>query len=165
MHCMRDMVSWPPSSPEFPWAGSLTCPMLTSWHCTGPCVLISPDEVSVSDVPSAKEIHRIGGNFLKAPWYGKFSQENFAEVDKGIFSMREPKVHSQRRKLFASGFSRNAILEWEDVIQQKVGMAISGIQREMRNKGSANILDWFTYMVCSLRHCDQIGGISCVVRT
>lgn len=124
--------------------------------------MISPDEVSVSDVASAKEIHRIGGNFLKAPWYGKFSQEDFAEVDKGIFSMREPKVHSQRRKLFASGFSRNAILEWEDVIQQKVGMAISGIQREMQNKGSANILDWFTYMVCSFRHCDQIGGISSV---
>jgi cytochrome P450 len=111
--------------------------------------LLSPDEVSISDVASAKEIHRIGGNFVKAPWYSKFSQEDFDEVDKGIFSMREPKIHAARRKLFANAFSKNAIVEWEDVIQQKVGMAIAGIKRDIQTQSEANILNWFTYMVRS----------------
>lgn len=112
-------------------------------------MLLSPDEVSISDLASAKEIHRIGGNFLKAPWYGKFSQEDFEEVDKGIFSMREPKIHANRRKLFANAFSKNAIVEWEDVIQQKVAMTMAGIRRDVQNKGQANVLNWFTFMVRS----------------
>lgn len=132
----------------------------TDHKCTGltvgPCVRLSPDEVAISDVPSVKEIHRIGGNFLKAPWYGKFSQEDFAEVDKGIFSMREPKVHAARRKLFANAFSKNAIVEWEDVVQEKVNMAMNGIKRDIGATGKANILAWFTYMVSE-------DGFKCVV--
>lgn len=116
----------------------------------GPLVRISPEEVSVSDVKSVKEIHKIGNGFLKAPWYAKFTQESSgsnSQEDLGIFAMRDPKVHSVRRKLFARGFSAKGLEAYEGIIQRKVKMTMDGISRSLQQEGKADILAWLTFMV------------------
>lgn len=61
------------------------------------------------------------------------------------------KVHSQRRKLFANALTKNSLLEWEDVLHEKVSLAIAGVMKEAQTKGKADIFAWFTFMV-SLTH-------------
>lgn len=108
---------------------------------------ISPEEVAISDLASTKEIHRIGGGFLKARWYSKFTQQKQPEEEeKGVFSMENPKVHAARRKLLAHGFSKAALREWDDVVREKVDMAVRGIEKQFRETGKGDVLAWFTYM-------------------
>ena len=108
----------------------------------GPIVRISPDEVSVSSPADVKEIHRIGSGFLKTEWY-----QNFTQGRDGVFSMRDPKRHAQRRKLFARPFSKSALrTSWEPIVNDKVDLAISQIQNELARDGVCDILKWSTFL-------------------
>jgi cytochrome P450 len=82
----------------------------------GHVVRTGPEEVDFSDFQSFKEIHRIGGRFLKSPWYQKFRDAPVLAT----FSMLDPKQHAARRKLLARPFSNTSLREnWEQVVCQK----------------------------------------------
>lgn len=111
----------------------------------GPIVRISPNEVAVNDLSSVKEIHKIGSGFIKSPWYPIISGEDPATA--GLFSQRDPKTHSTRRKLFSQPFSKGGIQEWEEMLKEKAAMAVDGMGKAAaRNDGVADVLEWWTYM-------------------
>ncbi|KAL3251448.1 hypothetical protein ABHI18_010657 [Aspergillus niger] len=109
----------------------------------GPVVRIAPDEVSVSSLPEFKEIHRVGSAFLKTPWYQKFAWDR----NPGLFTMRDPKEHAARRKLFARVFSKSDLRRtWEPVVKDKVQLAVSQIRGELLRDGISDILKWWTFL-------------------
>ncbi|GKZ66542.1 hypothetical protein AnigIFM50267_000406 [Aspergillus niger] len=109
----------------------------------GPVVRIAPDEVSVSSLPEFKEIHRVGSAFLKTPWYQKFAWDR----NPGLFTMRDPKEHAARRKLFARVFSKSDLRRtWEPVVKGKVQLAVSQIRGELLRDGISDILKWWTFL-------------------
>lgn len=109
---------------------------------------ISPREIAVADPESFAAIHRIGSGFNKSPWYDS--------IPDGIFAMRDPKVHSQRRKLFARAFSATELrANWEGVVRQKVELAVQKIQREAADHGEVDVMKWWTLMTT-----DVIGHLS-----
>lgn len=124
----------------------------------GPIVQISPEEIAISDVAAVKEIHRIGGGFLKSTWYQKFTQEDSSgdERELGLFTIRDAKIHSARRKLFAHGFSKNALSVWEPVIHERVTKAIDGMSKELAAQGKTDVLAWLTFMVRHARSSSSI---------
>jgi cytochrome P450 len=111
----------------------------------GPYVRICPNQVSISDLQSVKEIHKIGTGFLKTDFYQRLTHHESDCLTS--FAMRDPKQHIQRRKLLASPMSKNGLSQWEDLIHEKLQMAIDGIKRSATVDGKANILAWFTFMV------------------
>ena len=44
----------------------------------GPVVRIAPTEISIASVDGFKEIHRVGGGYLKSDWYGQLA--NFPKL-------------------------------------------------------------------------------------
>lgn len=72
----------------------------------GPVVRVAPDEIDIADPAAFKEIHRIGGGYLKSEWYHSFRKGDCQD----IFSMIDPKEHAQRRKLLAPLFSNSALM-------------------------------------------------------
>lgn len=60
--------------------------------------------------------------------------------------MVNPKAHSIRRKLFSNAFSQNTLLGWEELLESKVRLALSGMKRQSAVEGSADILQWWTFM-------------------
>ncbi|KPM43042.1 hypothetical protein AK830_g3506 [Neonectria ditissima] len=114
----------------------------------GSIVRISPFEVAVADPESFSAIHRIGSGFVKSPWYDT--------IPDGIFAMRDPKVHAQRRKLFARAFSATALRSnWEGVVRDKVERAVERIQSEAMAFGEVDVMKWWTLMAT-----DIIGQLS-----
>ncbi|CAK7224183.1 hypothetical protein SEUCBS140593_005484 [Sporothrix eucalyptigena] len=112
----------------------------------GPVVRISPEEVAVADPESVAQIHRIGGGFLKGPWYT--GTNNAPEP--GIFAMVNPKDHAQRRRLFAKAFSNTSLRQnWEPTVQEKVKLAVSRIKEEAM-QGEADMLKWWTLMATDI---------------
>lgn len=109
----------------------------------GPIVRISPDEVSISSIAELKEIHRVGTPFLKTEWYSKFVFERRP----GVFTMRDPKQHAARRKLFARPFSKSELRRmWEPVVQEKVRLAVSQIRGELTRDGRSDVMKWWTFL-------------------
>ncbi|RSL61207.1 hypothetical protein CEP53_005182 [Fusarium sp. AF-6] len=108
----------------------------------GPVVLVSPNEVAISDLEAFSQIHKIGSGFIKSNWYDKlrFGREP------GIFFMRDPHQHAARRRLFARAFSNNSLLtHWEPEIRQKTQLAVAKIKNDAQS-GSADVLKWWTLM-------------------
>jgi cytochrome P450 len=113
-------------------------------------VRISPNEISIADLPSVKQIHRVGSDFRKSDWYTVFNNSAYP----GIFALIDQKEHGIRRRLFAQNFSNTSLSRFEPQIREKVDTAISKIKRDAL-ASRADILKWFTFMAT-----DVIGELS-----
>ncbi|UJO25205.1 Cytochrome P450 monooxygenase cypX [Fulvia fulva] len=113
-------------------------------------VRIGPKEVDVADPAAAREVHRMGTVFTKAPFYRLLSP---GPVD-NIFNFRDQKKHSQRRKLYAKGFTLVELRRnWETTINKTIRMAVQKMKEEAAN-GDTELMGWWTLManeiVCRL---------------
>jgi cytochrome P450 len=114
-----------------------------SLHRTyGPVVRIAPDEVAVNDVEAFAQIHKIGAGFLKSQWYDTVTPWH----EPGIFTMRDPRLHAARRRLFARAFSNTSLRRnWEAEIRAKTELAVALIKADAV-AGGADVLKWWTLM-------------------
>lgn len=64
----------------------------------------------------------------------------------GIFAMTDPKVHSERRKLFSHPFSNTSVMAKETIIREKIDMAVDKFARDARMQGHADLMKWWTFM-------------------
>jgi cytochrome P450 len=111
----------------------------------GPIVRITPNEIAINDPASFKEIHKIGSGFHKTNWY-EYLNTNGVGKCPGVFNMTNPKEHAARRKLLAKGFSQRHLREqWEDVVREKVDLAVARIKADAIS-GTADVLKWWTYL-------------------
>lgn len=112
----------------------------------GPIVRISPTEVAVADPAAFKQIHAVSSKFTKDIWYEKLT--NFPRLS--VFTMRIPREHGQRRKLFARGFSKTYLREhWEPTVREKTLLAVEKIKVDART-GVADLLKWWTFMATDI---------------
>ena len=89
----------------------------------GPAVVISPNEVSFSNVESVKEIYGQQTDFLKAPVY-----ESLTLPPLGVFSLRDKALHSQRRRLLSHAFSQSNLRDSEPLIQEQILQLLQSIK-------------------------------------
>ncbi|KAH7395401.1 cytochrome P450 [Phaeosphaeria sp. MPI-PUGE-AT-0046c] len=107
----------------------------------GSVVRIAPDEVAVCDLEGYANIHKIGGGFLKSPWY-----ETLVAREPGIFAQRDPHLHAGRRRLFAQAFSNSGLQRnWATEIHEKTRLAVTKIKADAL-ASEADILKWWTLM-------------------
>jgi len=112
-------------------------------HRYGDVVRIAPNEVAIADIAGFKQIHAIGGGFLKSDWYEKLIDSPIL----GIFSMTDPKAHAARRRLLARPFSKSALREaWEPQVRRKAELAVGKIFEEAAAAASSDVLKWWTLM-------------------
>lgn len=116
----------------------------------GEVVRIAPKEVDVANPAAVREVHKMGTQFTKAPFYRLLSP---GPVD-NIFNFRDPKKHTARRKLYAKGFTLTSLRkDWEATIGHIVQTAVAKIKGDAQN-GSAEMMKWWTLManeiVCRL---------------
>jgi hypothetical protein len=112
----------------------------------GPIVRISPTEVAVADPAAFKQIHAVSSKFAKDIWYEKLT--NFPRLS--VFTMRNPREHGQRRKLFARGFSKTYLREhWEPTVREKTSLAVEKIKIDAQT-GVADLLKWWTFMATDI---------------
>lgn len=114
-------------------------------------VRIAPLEVSISDITAFKEIYKTQSGCRKSDWYAKLTGES----EPGMFSVSDPKVHSERRRLFANTFTSGFLKKVEPSIRSKVELAVARIKEEVRTQGTADVYKWWTFLAT-----DVIGELS-----
>jgi len=116
----------------------------------GSVIRISPHQVSVSDQKAFQDIHKIGGGFLKDPWYRKFREgDDSGSID--VFSSIDPKMHGAKRKVLARPFSKTSLRQnWEDMIIEKVETTVGQIKQEIGVSGRADVFKWWTFMTSDM---------------
>ena len=112
-------------------------------------VRISPTEVAVADISSFREIHKTSTAFTKADWYRGQDPTQLNEESIGIFGTESNKLHAERKRLMAPGFSKTAILRWEPHIKKTIALAVQKIERDAKT-GTADILQWWTWMTADI---------------
>ncbi|KAJ5139217.1 cytochrome P450 [Penicillium bovifimosum] len=111
----------------------------------GPIVRISPNELSFASVESWKAIYGHAGPdkaiAIKSPFYDVFG----AGFRKScIGSERNPKKHSEMRRMLSSAFSQRSLLEQEDIVARIIDRFIE-ILGKKSGKGSQgfNMTKWY----------------------
>jgi hypothetical protein len=117
----------------------------------GSIVRIAPNEVDLSDVNAAKEIHRVGSGFLKSEWYQNLTMN----AGTNVFNIINPKAHGVRRRLLSAPISDSSLKLMESLINEKISLAIQRIKDEMERRGSADVFKWWMFMAS-----DVIGQLS-----
>ena len=110
----------------------------------GPIVRISPTEVSLADIQSARTIYKVGGPYLKSEWYDTFTGNQNA---RNLFTMTNPHQHGHHRRLTAFNFSEKWIANLEPFIARNVQKASLRMDEESKMKGYFDAFKWFMFMV------------------
>ncbi|TPX11738.1 uncharacterized protein E0L32_007475 [Thyridium curvatum] len=101
----------------------------------GPIVLMAPNEIVVSDPVVHQKIHAMGTKFLKGPLYetSKLGEEH------SLFSLKDPKKHAERRRLFSRAFTVGSLRKnWETQVRERVDLAIELIKQDA-TQGTADV--------------------------
>ncbi|KAL2846419.1 cytochrome P450 [Aspergillus pseudoustus] len=119
----------------------------------GPIVRVSPTEIDISDIPAAREIHRIASPYMKAPWYRLLNRKD----GESMFSTTDPDYHRRHRRLLSSPLSdANLRTEMEPLVRARINLAIEKMKSEAASpRGVADIYKWFFFMAT-----DIIGELS-----
>ncbi|KAK4500352.1 hypothetical protein PRZ48_008541 [Zasmidium cellare] len=111
----------------------------------GPYVRIAPSEISTSSIEAHRQIHRIGTEFIKAPWYQGQTPTQYDDNTCGVFGLRNQKVAAARRRLFQQAGTKAAVLQWKPVVTGLVKLAIGKIKRDA-SQGTADVAKWFSLL-------------------
>ncbi|RAK99380.1 cytochrome P450 [Aspergillus ibericus CBS 121593] len=111
-------------------------------HQYGPIVRVGPNEVDVGEIAAAREIHRIGSNYLKSPRYRLLKHDK----TESIFSTINPKFHSRHRRLLSAPLSDANLLSLEPSIEARVRFTMQRMREEMADRGVADVRKWFFFM-------------------
>lgn len=96
----------------------------------GPYVRIGPSEISTTSIEAYRQIHRIGTEFIKGPWYQNQSPTQYDDNTCGVFGLRNQKVAAARRRLFQQAGTKAAVLQWEPVVVGFAKLAVEKIKRD-----------------------------------
>ncbi|EOD45152.1 putative cytochrome p450 monooxygenase protein [Neofusicoccum parvum UCRNP2] len=87
----------------------------------GPLVRVAPTELAAAAPADFRAVHRVGGGFVKAEWYGRFRNSAIDDV----FSLRDARAHAARRRMLARAFGKGALrAAWEGVVRRRVERAV-----------------------------------------
>lgn len=107
---------------------------------------VAPNEISVSDIATYHEIHKVGTKFTKAPWYQKLSPKQYDDNTCAVFGIRDHKKAAARRKLFLQAGNPATVREWESQVVQIIDLTVERIRDELNSHGKADIMKWWSYM-------------------
>lgn len=131
----------------------------------GSIVRIAPHEVAVSSLESFKVVNKIGGGFVKSPWYEYIGPTEKNYPPAGLFQQGDPHKHAMTRKLFARGFTAAYLrAEWEGMVRKKTAQAVDGIAKEARDAGGiCDVRRWLTFLasdvISELMFGESLGGL------
>lgn len=104
----------------------------------GPIVRLGPNEVDVSDVNGAREIHKVRSKYLKDPNF--YVGGNV----RSLFSAIDPVFHAQRKRTLDRCFAEASMVDFEPAVLEKLHLVITQMQEDMKSKGCTDILHWWT---------------------
>lgn len=111
---------------------------------------IAPDKIGISDVVAVHEIHRVETPFRKSSWYHKLAAKQADDDSGGVFTIRDPRKASARRKLFLHAGSRGMIRDWEDQVSEIVKMTVAKVKRILKKDGTVDIMKWWEFMTTNI---------------
>lgn len=117
----------------------------------GPIVRVAPNEVHINDLSATREIHKVGGRYLKSKWYETLVPPGIVNV----FTVSDPNYHSALRRLLAGPMADNQVKVFEPLVTSRVRLAISRIGEELERRGAADVFKWWLFFAT-----DVIGELS-----
>lgn len=112
----------------------------------GPVVRIGPHEVDIADISAVKEIHRVGGKYLKSEFYDNIGHRG----GKTLFNQTDPHRHALRRKLLSAGMARASVTQLEPEVMQRIQLTMQRMQEENKHRGVIDVFKWWTFMAADV---------------
>jgi cytochrome P450 len=108
-------------------------------------VRVGPQEVDISDMTAAKEIHRVKDGYKKAPFY-----QNLVPNTNNLFNTLDVEFHRHHRRLLSSPLSESSLKSVEPTVDGYVKTAIASMKREMDERGAADIAKFWLFMATDI---------------
>lgn len=119
----------------------------------GSVVRIAPDHYSFDDVSVIKTIYNHSSKFMKAEYYWCLGRPEPGHAN--IFSERDGKVHSQKRKKVSSLYSMSSLMSYEgfvDTCIEKYCAAMSSVSAQQTAISIPDYMQFYAF--------DVIGAIT-----
>jgi cytochrome P450 len=114
-------------------------------------VRVAPDEVAISDISAVKQIHKVGGPYLKSGFYTHIGHKSY----KTIFSTTDAQYHAKRRKLLSGPMSDSNMRQYEPLVASRVHLCMNRMEEEAENRGVIDVFKWWLFQTT-----DTIGELS-----
>jgi cytochrome P450 len=102
--------------------------------------------VHINDVSAAREIHKVGGRFMKSPWYGTLVPPGV----RNVFSVTDPEYHGAIRRLLAAPIADSSLKCFEPVFTERVRLATDRIGEELQADGVSDVFKWWSFLATDI---------------
>ena len=109
----------------------------------GAIVRIGPNDLSFNSPDAISDIYRQG--WQKGEFYRGFKQP-----EPGLFSMRDEKLHTQRKRMFGLGFSMNSLRSMEGIIDSRYAILRRQLDRFARSGEIFDLRKYITYCIVDI---------------
>lgn len=107
---------------------------------------VGPHEVDIADISAAKEIHRVGGKYLKSEFYDNIGHRG----SKTLFNQTDPQRHALRRKLLSAEMARVSVTQLEPEVMQRIKLTMQRMGEENNQRGVIDVFKWWTFMAADV---------------
>jgi cytochrome P450 len=83
----------------------------------------------------------VQNGFLKTSWYKAVSIDS-----DNVFNTSDPGIHRRQRRLLSSPISESSLKVMIPAVDTKVKLTLQQIDKEMQERGAADVLKWASFM-------------------
>ena len=109
----------------------------------GPVVRTGPDDLSFNSPEAIADIYKKG--WQKGDFY-----KGFAQPEPGLFSIRDEKLHAERKRMFALGFSMISIRSMEGIIDSRYAILRQQLDRFAKSGETFDLRRYITYCIVDI---------------
>ncbi|KAI0101193.1 cytochrome P450 [Daldinia grandis] len=122
----------------------------------GPLVRIGPNHVSVSDPREINHIYGLKSKYIKTEFYHPMHSIIWeGKAEPHLFSMRDPTVHRESKKVLGNAYSPTSLLAYEPAIDECINLLLYQIEKLASEKKPIDFGEWISYYTF-----DVIGQLS-----
>ena len=89
----------------------------------------------MSDISAVREIHWVGGKYMKSPWYQTLTPKGV----QNLFNTNKPQFHSGNRRLLSMPMSDTTLRVVEPLADSRIQFTIHRMKDDMEQAGVVNV--------------------------
>lgn len=108
----------------------------------GPTVRLSPREIGIVDINDVKNVYHLREKFVKSSFY----RDVTVSSEPNMFNTADVQYNRRLRRLLGGPMSDSSISNVEPTVASLATLAILRMEEEMKIRGAADVLKWWTFM-------------------
>ena len=108
----------------------------------GPIVRVGLNSVDAVSLEAVRTIYSTRETFIK---HQQFYSALVDRKKESVFSTADVSLHRRHRRLLGASLTESSLRNYEDLVQEKIAMAMQHMKKEKLDRGCVDVMKWWIF--------------------